>query len=309
MPGNDKKAKYLERVKSYLTTYTKALLVNADNVGSNQLQRIRGSLRGKAIVLMGKNTLIRRALRQLIVTNKSLELLLPQIKQNVGLVLTNGDLTEVKKVITDCRVGAPAKTGSIAPVDVIVPAGPTGMDPTMTTFLQALNIASKINKGQVEIVSDVHLIRKGTKVGSSEATLLEKLKIFPFSYGLTSISVYDNGSCYAASVLDYTAEDCLAAFSIGVSKVTGLSLGISYPNAASVPHMLLNGYKNILAIGFGTNYSFKQLDALKNAASSAPAPKKEEKKEAPKKEEKKEEKKKDPEPAAEEEYMGFGLFD
>jgi large subunit ribosomal protein LP0 len=309
MPGNEKKTKYLDLVKNYLTTYTKALLVNADNVGSNQLQKIRISLRGKAVVLMGKNTLIRRALRQLITTNKQLEILLPQIKQNVGLVLTNGDLTEIKKIITECRVAAPAKTGSVAPVDVIVPAGPTGMDPTMTTFLQALNIASKINKGQVEIVSDVHLIKKGSKVGSSEATLLEKLKIFPFSYGLTSISVYDNGSSYAATVLDYTAEDALAAFALGVGRVTGLSLGISYPNATSVPHMLLNGYKRILSVGFGTTYTFKQLDALKNAAAAAPAPAPVKEKEAPKKEEKKEEKKKEPEPAADDDDMGMGLFD
>jgi len=309
--GNEKKLKYSERVKSYLSSYTRVLIVNADNVGSNQLQKVRQGLRGKAVVLMGKNTLIRRSLRQLITTNKSLEVLLPHIKTNVGMILTNGDLSEVKKIITDCRVGAPAKCGSIAPCDVIVPAGHTGMDPSMTSFLQALNIASKINKAQVEIVSDVHLIRKGQKVGSSEATLLEKLKIFPFSYGLTPLTVYDNGSTYAASVLDYTADDCLNAFSVGVGRLTALSLAIKYPNSASVPHMLLNGYKNILSVGFATNYSFKQLDVLKGAAAAAAAaPKKEEKKEAPKKEEKKEEKKKEPEPApAEDDDMGMGLFD
>ena len=50
--------------------------------------------------------------------------------------------------------------------------------------MQALNIPTKINKGCVEIVSDVHLIRASEKVGGSEATLLAKLGIKPFSYGL-----------------------------------------------------------------------------------------------------------------------------
>ena len=50
--------------------------------------------------------------------------------------------------------------------------------------MQALNIPTKINKGCVEIVADVHLIKQSEKVGGSEATLLAKLGIKPFSYGL-----------------------------------------------------------------------------------------------------------------------------
>ncbi len=47
-----------------------------------------------------------------------------------------------------------------------------------------LNIPTKINKGTVEITSNVALIKAGEKVGASEATLLAKLGIKPFSYGL-----------------------------------------------------------------------------------------------------------------------------
>ena len=55
---------------------------------------------------------------------------------------------------------------------------------TLPARAQALNIPTKINRGTVEIVSDVALITKGEKVGGSEATLLAKLGIKPFSYGL-----------------------------------------------------------------------------------------------------------------------------
>eukprot|EP01083_Nonionella_stella_P049047 130815_1 len=89
------------------------------------------------------------------------------------------------------KVQAPAKAGSIAPNDVIIPSGNTGMEPTQISFLQALNIASKITKGQIEIISPVSLISKGDKVGSSEATLLTKLNIKPFHYGLTVKGAYD----------------------------------------------------------------------------------------------------------------------
>ena len=84
----------------------------------------------------------------------------------------------------DLQVQAPAKAGAIAPIDVFVPPQNTGLGPEKTSFFQALSIATKISRGTIEILSDVHLIKKDEKVGFSEATLLAMLKIYPFTYGL-----------------------------------------------------------------------------------------------------------------------------
>ena len=86
--------------------------------------------------------------------------------------------------LPNCQVGAPAKAGAIAPVNVFIPASNTGLGPEKTSFFQALSIATKISRGTIEILSEVHLITLGEKVGASEATLLQMLKIFPFTYGL-----------------------------------------------------------------------------------------------------------------------------
>ena len=82
------------------------------------------------------------------------------------------------------QVAAPAKAGAIAPIDVFVSPQNTGLGPEKTSFFQALSIATKISKGTIEILSEVHLIKKDEKVGFSEAALLQMLKVFPFSYGL-----------------------------------------------------------------------------------------------------------------------------
>lgn len=129
--------------------------------------------------------------------------------------------------------------------------------------LQVLNIPTKINKGTVEIITPVELIKKGDKVGSSEAALLSKLGIRPFSYGLVVVSVYDNGTVFAPEVLDLTEDDLIEKFAIGVSMVTSLSLAISYPTLAAAPHMFINGYKNVLAIAVETDYSFPLADKVK----------------------------------------------
>lgn len=62
------------------------------------------------------------------------------------------------------RVPAPARAGSLAPVNVIVPAGPTGCDPGQTSFFQVLQIATKITKGQIEITTPVQILKAGDKV-------------------------------------------------------------------------------------------------------------------------------------------------
>jgi len=318
MPGEEKvkvkkdKNAYFEKLIKLVDEYPKVFIVGADNVGSAQMAKIRRALRGKAVLLMGKNTMIRKALRGHIQNNPKLESLLPLVRGNIGFVFAKDDLSEVKKKITELRVAAPAKAGTIAPSDVVVLAGPTGMEPTQTSFLQALNIQSKITRGQVEIIQDVNLIKEGQKVGASEANLLAKLDIKPFSYGLVIKSIYDEGSIYDASVLDLSDNDILAKFQNGVRNVASLSLALHYPTVASVPHSVVNGYKRVLAIGLATEYSFPKAEEMKKvlANPSAFAAKTETKvdNKKPAVEEKK--KPKEPEPEPEEDAdMGLGLFD
>lgn len=155
------------------------MVVNVDNVGSNQMHQIRQALRGKGVVLMGKNTQVRRAVRGLIAENPQYERFLPHVRGNVGFVFTDGDLKEVRDLITANKVAAPAKAGALAPADVFIPAGPTGMDPGKTSFFQALGIPTKIARGMIEIVSEVRVTESGGRVGPSEATLLNMLNISP----------------------------------------------------------------------------------------------------------------------------------
>lgn len=305
------KSNYFLKIIQYLDEYPKLFLVNVDNVGSKQMQQIRGSLRGTAEVLMGKNTMIRKAIRGHLENNPALERLVPYIKGNIGFVFTKEDLTEVRDIVMANKVAAPAKAGALAPVDVFVPAGNTGLGPEKTSFFQALAIPTKIARGTIEILSDVHLIKKDEKVGASESTLLNMLKISPFSYGLKILEVYEDGCVYEPSILDITDDDIMCKFREGIANVASVSLEIGYPTVVSVPHSIINGFKNIAAVAVETKITFPQVEQLKAyledpsafavaapAASAAAGPAAAEEKKA--------------EPEEEEESdddMGFGLFD
>merc|ERR1719322_1495255 len=99
---------------------------------------------------------------------------------------------------------------NLYPNDVIVPAQNTGLGPEKTSFFQALAIPTKISRGTIEITSNVHLLKPGDKVGASDATLLNMLKISPFTYGLEVNQVYDNGTCFSPAILDITEDDLRA---------------------------------------------------------------------------------------------------
>jgi large subunit ribosomal protein LP0 len=233
------------------------------------MQKIRRSLRGKAVLLMGKNTMMRKAIRSGAAEHPEWESIVPYITGNIGMVFTNeADLQKIRDICLESKVPAAAKSGVKAPSDVIVPKGITTLEPTKTSFLQALNIASKINKGTIEILQDVQLIKKGEKVGSSEATLLQMLDIKPFQYGLQMIAVYDEGSVFDAEVLDITDDVILSKFAAGVANVASLSLGLNFPTAAAFPHVVINAYKNLLAIALETDYGFSQADLFKEMAAN-----------------------------------------
>merc|ERR1719318_1681111 len=179
------------------------------------------------------------------------------------------------------------------------------MGPEKTSFFQALAIPTKITKGTIEIIKDVDIIKAGDRVGMSEATLLNMLKISPFSYGLVISKVYDSGSVFDPEILDITDADLLAKFQTGVRNVAAMSLAMNYPNVASVPHSIVNGMKNLLAIAAATEITFKEAETVKafladpSAFAAAAAPAAAAAAAPPPKEESEEE----------DDDMGFGLFD
>ena len=157
------------------------------------------------------------------------------------------------------------------------------------------------------------MIKAGDKVGMSEATLLNMLKISPFTYGLIIQKVYDSGSVFSPEILDITDDDLKKTFMSGVMNVAAVSLSIGYPTIASVPHSVVNGMKNLLAVAAVTDITFKEAEMIKEyladpskfaaaapaaaaadsgaAAAAAPAAAAEEEEED------------------EDDDMGFGLFD
>ncbi|GAV46941.1 hypothetical protein ZYGR_0A05390 [Zygosaccharomyces rouxii] len=305
----EKKVEYFSKLREYLEEYKSIFFVGVDNVSSQQMHQVRRALRGRGVILMGKNTMVRRAVRGFLSELPQYEKLLPFVKGNVGFVFTNDSLKDIKEVIVANKVAAPARAGAIAPGDIWVTAMNTGMEPGKTSFFQALGVPTKIARGTIEISSDVKVVEAGNRVGPSEAALLNLLNISPFTFGLVITQVYDDGQIFPASILDITDEELVGHFVSAVTTIASVSLAVGYPTLPSVGHSIINSYKDLLAVAVASKYIYPEIEELQDrvenpekyasAAPAAPAAG------APAEEEAK--------PAEEEEEsdddMGMGLFD
>jgi len=280
-----RKSAYWTKLNTALDEYKNILIIGVDFVGSKQMQQVRIALRGKGIVLMGKNTIIRKVFRERAEKNPALEGLMPFVFGNIGFVFTNGDLNALRQIVTSNKVPAGAKSGVLAPIDVVIPPGPTGLDPGQTSFFQTLNIGTKIVKGSIEMTVASKVCTKGEKITASAVALLNKLNIRPFEYGITVETVYEDGATYSVKALDMGEGDLVNMFTNAAARVAAVSFALGYINQVTLPHSFGRAFRMVCAIALETGYDFDELKAVKEAianpgASAGPAAGKDEKKTA-----------------------------
>ncbi len=293
--------------------YNKILVVKCDNISASIFHNIRQAIRPLgATLVMGKNTLLKAGLKRKMEEPKKtdedyevrkqnykpmpqLEKLISVCEGYLGLIFCRDNLAEIKDKLKTYKCTKGAKLGSISPVEVVIPPGPTGLDPKQTAFFQALNIQTKIVKTQIEIINPSKILVKGQKIGASECSLLDKLNIKPFAYEVHITNVYDNGVIYSPAVLDINKDEVIAKLRKGASYLTAAAIQSGYPTPLAARQLVLTGFKNLVALTMSSTYDFKQAKAIKSAATAAPVEKPKEKKvkEVVKEEEKKEEEKKE----------------
>jgi large subunit ribosomal protein LP0 len=305
--------------------YNQVITVDLNNVSNAQIQKARKTLHSSerpGDLVVGKNTIILKALKWLTTEPEQgtkefedhskwarkpeLKNFIKEVQGNVALIFSDEDYSTVKDKIEKEVLKVSAKIGVVSPCDVIIPAGPTNIDVGKVQIFQKLNVGTKAVKNMLEIQKDIHIIKKGEKVTPNGAELCRLMDIKPFAYKLEMKRIWLNGAILKEDMININPDDILTAFSSHVKTLAALSLGAGLPNALSVPHMIANGFKDILAIGIAADIKFKQLTQAQSAQSSAPAP-------APAKggaPAKADAKPAEPEPPKEEENVSMGgLFD
>ena len=237
------KSQYYEKLNYLFSKYSRILLVDISNVGSSQIQKCRKDLSFSSIMVIGKNTLIRKVLKQHIKNKENLELFSSSISGNIGIIFTETEPFEIREILRANKVPANAKPGQISQCDVVIPSGITDLPPEATCFFQALNIQTKIQKGQIEIINPINLLKTGQLIGNSESTLLQKLNITPFSFEIKIKQIFDCNCIYDTSLLDIKPNKILEIIQHKIYELDLISIATEYPTIS----FLKNSIKKIKA--------------------------------------------------------------
>lgn len=216
------------------------------------------------------------------------------------LIFTNEEIGKITEITSKFIVEKQAKVGAISPIEVIIQAGPTGMDSSQIEYFQALKIPTKVIKNQLEIVTATKILQIGSKISLSEINLMKKFNIKPYKHLVQVRNIYLNGKLYDSGILKITNDYMKTVLEKSIRNIAAFSVATGVTNRASAPHVIQTAFKNILGLSLASGLEIPQTKLL-SAAAAAPA-----KKEEPKKEAKKQEKKPEPEPEPEEDAGGFG---
>ena len=309
MPKKPNKVHVYEKTQEFFKKYKNIVIADVKDISTDKIQKIRHEIisLGQTETLCGKTTVIQKSLNEMVEASKGdLPKHLPKkaldefVEAMPGLhlllIFTNKDIAEISNITAKYVIEKQAKPGQLSPVEVIIPAGPTGMDSSQIDYFQALKIPTKVSRNQLEITTATKILHVGQKITLSEINLMKKFNIKPYRHQMKIKKLLLNGKCYGEEILKVTDDYMKTKLEQGIKNILGFSLASHVPTPASAPHIISNAFRNICALSLGTNVLIDATKGMKEA------PKKKEEK--PKQEEKP--KKEEKPPADEEDDIDLG---
>ncbi len=107
-------------------------------------------------------------------------------------IFTNENPFRIAYELDKFEVAMEASPGDIAPEDIIIPEGNTGIPPgPVIGVFSALSIPTKIVAGSIYVAKDVLVAKKGDKISPNLANILSKLGIKPIKSKVSIKFAYD----------------------------------------------------------------------------------------------------------------------
>ncbi len=247
------KIKEVEKLTATINDSEMIGLVNVEGVGAKQLQGIRDSLRGSAVLKMARNTLMIRALENS--KKKGIKDLIDFVSGPVAFIFSDQDPFVLSKFLGENKAAAPAKGGQTSPKDIVVPAMNTGVAPgPFISELAGLKIPSRVKGGSIHITEDTVAVKAGDVISNAMAMMLSRLGIEPMELQLKLIAAYTDGAVLTADSFDIDLESLFSQVLLGHQYAVNLSVNTGIPTAETMP--LIIAKANMEAKSLALNIGF-----------------------------------------------------
>jgi large subunit ribosomal protein L10 len=251
-----------ERIKKFKVI----AVADIRNYPDKHLQAIRKRLRGKAEMIVAKNSLISRALEK---AGKGTELT-SSMTGPTALILTDMNPFQLYRIVKQGKGKAAAKPGQVAPYDIVIPAGETSLPPgPVLSELKQGGVNAQIKGGKVVIATDSVVAKAGQKINDAASKALQKLGIEPFEVMLNIHSAWEDKLVYRKDVLDVDEQKLLDDLRRSASEALNLSLAASYPTKQNIQLMLQKAYLNSKSLAINAEiYEKDVIDVILSKANA-----------------------------------------
>ncbi|RLF24300.1 MAG: 50S ribosomal protein L10 [Thermoprotei archaeon] len=241
------KIEEVKLLKDLLLKHNTVCIASIEGIGSSQLYEIRRKLRGKAVLRVSKNTLMRIAIKQIANEKRGIEGLIDHLHHQNIFIFTNMNPFELKIFLDKNKVPRPARPGDVATEDIVVPAGNTGLPPgpIMSTFSK-FKIPVRIEEGSIVVMRDTLVVKKGEKIPRELADLLNRLGIEPIKVGLDIKAAYTAGRVLSKEELSLDLEEYKKNIEEAHLSALKLALAIAYPAKETLPLVITKAYTEAL---------------------------------------------------------------
>ncbi|MEW6221810.1 MAG: 50S ribosomal protein L10 [Candidatus Hadarchaeota archaeon] len=229
-------------------------LVDISELPAKQFQQIRRKLRGQAVIIVSKNTLLTRALDKAAEKDAKFKELAGMIGGQSGLIFSKMNPFKLNKFLRDSRVNAPAKPGSKSQKDVIIPAGDTDLAPGPAVGeLQKLGIKARIQAGKVVILEDFHILKVGDVVTKEISDAIAKFGIMPLELGIRLKAAFEGGTIFVGSVLDVDEKVVISQLLESRAFAFSLAMNASYPARETISILLVKSKTSAMNLALNSS--------------------------------------------------------
>lgn len=233
------KKEEVNEIKGLINTHEVVGIVDLLNIPAKQLQEMRKSLNDKAVIRMSKKNLIDLALKDCNTDKENITDLSEHMNGQVAIIATQMNPFRLFKILDNSKTSAPAKPGSIATTDIIIPAGDTGFEPgPFLGELQQIGVPAKIEKGKIVVTNEHVLVKEGEEVSKNEASTLSRMDINPMEVGINLKAVYEDATIYTSDLLAIDDEKTIADIQTAFLNAVNLSINAVIPTKQTISNIL-----------------------------------------------------------------------
>jgi len=241
------KREEVDELVEFIDSYNSVGIVGVAGIPSRQLQAMRRELHGSAAVRMSRNTLTNRALEAV---DDGVEALTEYVSGQVALVGTNDNPFGLFKQLEASKTPAPINEGEVAPNDIVIPEGDTGVDPgPFVGELQTVGAAARIQDGSIKVTEDSMVLTEGEVVDADLANVLVELGIEPKEVGLDLRVVYSEGVLFEPDELEIDVDEYRADIRSAAAAARNLSVNAAYPTATTAGTLLAKASGEAKSVG------------------------------------------------------------